>query len=220
MAMKSRHANALRREFLRIAVVTTAFSLAALAGWCVRAEEPDYFPLAVGNRWDYRATYRLATGNQLTAEASLVIEGVETIRGQEYFVAVGKVSGVLRDPTTTKYYRRGPQGILEVAKQENGPEMVLLPAPLRNGAQWETEMPDELFFGKVTSRQTATLGWKVPCEGRTFTQCVKISSNVETRLGQVQHDQWLAPDVGIVRQRQVCKLWTMDSALTKFVKGP
>jgi hypothetical protein len=182
-------------------------------------QAPDYFPLAVGNRWAYDATYRLATGNTLHATGSLTIEGREVIGGKEYFKAVSRVSGVLGDPETTKYYRRTSTGILEADKRNNGAEFVLLPIPLTHNATWTVESPDELFFGKVTSRQEATFGWKVTHDRREFRDCVLIASNVETRLGSVQHDQWLAPGIGIVRQKQACKLWTMESVLTDFANG-
>ncbi len=182
-------------------------------------EAPDYFPLAVGNRWQYRATYRLATGNTFDATASLTIKGIETIAGREYFKAVIRTKGVLGDPVTTKYYRRTATGIVESGGPKAGEEITLLPVPLRHGATWTTVLPDELFFGKVTSRQEATLGWKVPTEEEAFHNCARIASTVETRLGSMQHEQWLAPGVGIVRQKQTSSLWSMESVLTEFRPG-
>lgn len=182
-------------------------------------EPPDYFPLAVGHRWDYRATYRLATGNTINATASLTIEGLEVIAGQEYFKAVIRTSGVLGDPVTTKYYRRTATAIVEAGSTKGGAEITLLPVPLTHGANWTTVLPDELFLGKVTSRQEATIGWKVPVEGEAFRNCARIASTVETRLGSMKHDQWLAPGVGIVRQKQTCTLWSMESVLTEFQPG-
>jgi hypothetical protein len=182
-------------------------------------EQPDYFPLAVGHRWDYRATYRMATGNTVNATASLTIEGLEIIAGQEYYKAVIRTSGVLGDPVTTKYYRRTATAIVEAGGTKAAGDITLLPVPLRNGDKWTTVLPDELFFGKVTSRQEATVGWKVPVENQTFPNCAKIASTVETRLGSMKHDQWLAPGVGIVRQKQTCPLWSMESVLTEFRPG-
>lgn len=159
------------------------------------------------------------TGNTLKATASLTIEGREVIGGREYYRAVSRLSGVLGDPETTKYYRRTAAGILEADPRNGGAEFVLLPLPLTPNAQWTVELPAELFFGRITARQEATCGWKVTGDGEEFRDCVRIASTVETRLGSVQHDQWLAPGVGIVRQKQACKLWTMESVLTDFTRG-
>lgn len=183
------------------------------------AQAPDYFPLAVGNCWEYDATYRLTTGNSLNATATLTIEGLEPINGREYYKAVGRVSGVLGNPTTTKYYRSTATGILEADKRNGGAEFLLLPIPLTAHKKWTVELPDELFFGKIKARQQATMGWKVTCDNLVFSDCVLIASTVETRLGSGQHEQWLAPNIGIVRQKQACKLWTMESVLRKFAKG-
>ncbi|MFV1967925.1 MAG: hypothetical protein ACC628_21035 [Pirellulaceae bacterium] len=218
--MNGRHPGVVLRRLALASIWVLPMLVATEGGSHFQADEPDFFPLAVGNRWDYRATYRLVSGNTLHAKASLTVEGVESIQGKEYFKTVSKVTGVLSDPTTTKYYRRGPEGVFEASKKRGAKETILLPAPVQNGGKWTTELPNELFFGKVISHQESSTGWKVPCDGETYTNCVKISSTVETRLGTVQHDQWLAPGIGIVRQSQRCKLWTMDSFLTKFVKGP
>jgi len=209
-----------RRRLLALLLLLPAVLAAGGGESRFQASGPEYFPLTVGNRWDYRATYRLVSGNTLNATATMTVEAVEAIQGKEYFRTVSKVTGVLSNPTTTKYYRRDPKGIFEVSKKHAADEFLLLPMPVQHGMKWATELPNELFFGKVTSHQKATLGWKVPCETETYTNCVKISSTVETRLGKVQHDQWLAPGIGIVRQAQRCKLWTMDSVLTKFNRRP
>lgn len=190
--------------------------LAAGDGPPTAVEAPDYFPLAVGHRWDYRATYRLATGNTIDATASLTIEGMETIAGQEYYKAVIRTSGVLGDPVTTKYYRRTATAIVEAEGGKAAGEITLLPLPLNHGAKWTTVLPDELFLGKVTAHQEASIGWKVQVDGEAFRNCVRIASTVETRLGSLKHDQWLAPGVGIVRQKQSCTLWSMESVLTEF----
>lgn len=197
-------------------LVTLPLLLGAENGAPVAVEAPDYFPLAVGHHWDYRATYRLVTGNTIEATASLTIEGMETIAGQDYYKAVIRTSGVLGDPVTTKYYRRTATAIVEAGSEKAAGEITLLPLPLGDGAKWTTVLPDELFFGKVTAHQEATIGWKVPVEGEAFRNCVRIASTVETRLGSMKHDQWLAPGVGIVRQKQTCTLWSMESVLTEF----
>lgn len=177
----------------------------------------DYFPLRIGNRWEYRATYRLTGRIAFDATAVLTIEGSERLGARTYFKAVCKVTGVLSNPTTVSYYRPAAEGIWQ-ADVDDGKvtESLLLPAPLAPGTKWNTSLRDDVFFGRVAARQEARPGGSVQCGSRLFRNCVQISSDVDSKVGKVRQDQWLAPGVGVVKQTQQGPFWSMESVLTGF----
>ncbi|HOX08028.1 MAG TPA: hypothetical protein PK280_16640 [Planctomycetota bacterium] len=136
--------------------------------------EPDYLPMAVGNRWDYRLTY----DDGRTAAVRLELTGRRSEQSWE------GVDGRLACLWSKE------DGIVSV--QQEGSRIYLLWLPPFTGAGWWTVTPaGERVWCQVTGRETVT----VPAG--TFRNCAAVLMEQPGSRSEMRH--WFAPGVGWVR---------------------
>jgi hypothetical protein len=183
-----------------------------------KAEEylaKDFFPSAVGNRWEYEAAYSPPlVGGRLAAKAFVEIDGRVAINGKEFFRRTTRIEGVPM-PTGQKssgYTRTAADGIYQVREvPEKTPEFLLMPSVLKVGQRWSGMAGGMQFMGEVAAKET------VQCGDKSYPDCLLIRSHVSTKQGSVQQSQWLAAGIGMVRQKQEGWFGVIETHLTRFI---
>lgn len=177
------------RRFLAVALCL----LLVAAPACARAQGKDYFPLAVGARWEYAGRFNAPDGRRFDVPAVIRVEGETIIRGRRYLKSVveadfSAVAGYERRMRDVRYYRRAADGFYYLRGQDTGGEERLdLPLPIPIGVAW--------LSGPAEAR--AERAGTIKAGGREYRDCLKVTYRGPTNEGRgVYH---LAPGVGHVK---------------------
>lgn len=177
------------RRFCAVALCLLFASVPA----CAESEGKDYFPLAVGARWEYAGRFNAPDGRRFDVPASIRVEGETIIRGRRYLKSVvesdfSAMAGSTRRTTEVRYYRRADDGLYYLRGQDTeGVERLDLPLPIPIGVTWLSG-PAE---AKAERAGTVKVG------GREYRDCLKITYQGPIKEGRAAY--YLAPGVGPVK---------------------
>lgn len=167
----------------------------------ITAASVDYFPISDTYQRNYLVEVSYKGAEPRFGLAKIAVEGRETIRGNEYYKVLLRVTGIseMRDQVL-RYCRNAGEAWRELdedRKSDPAFETVALPLPPRTGATWDKDTPMEKSTWKVEGTETVVLF------GKPYPKCLRIS--YERRLKQEPDyfetgHYYLAPDVGLIQQ--------------------
>lgn len=156
-----------------------------------KEQNPNYYPVEVGNTWTYKVT---ANGNEATITTTIakheIIDGVKLSRLECEGIAV------------TEHLIQTDKGVFRhrLNGGEIDPPFNLLPYPAKVGSKWKgnfiamNEKGD--FKGEILAEETID----VPA-GKFKTVRIRIVLNQNDK--NISTEYWFAKDVGFVKQRMV-----------------
>ena len=179
----------------------------------------DYFPLNIGNKWDY--SFKITTkGNPQVSTMSYNILSKAVVGTNEYYKFESTFGWMpLDNNKSTDYYRESDNGIvIKTPDEKKNDELIVLPSPLEKGKQWESNNQNGKKKYTVTNFEPITVGDK------TYSDCVKIDYEQTGPGGTDAGYYYFAKDVGLVKIYM--KTGGSDSTstetqvtLTSFTKG-
>lgn len=176
----------------RLCVLALYLAVAATPAHAQRGGR-DYFPLAVGSQWSYGGRFSPAGAKPLTLRGTARVSGKVLIRGKEYYryTITSNFSEVLkarRPFEDVRYYRVGRGGIFILSgKDDDGPELLELPIPLRSGLKWSSG----------TAKAQVERAGKIRLGRRTYSGCLKVTFRAAD--GARSTEYYLAPGVGVIK---------------------
>lgn len=177
----------------RLCVLALYLAVAATPAAHAQRGGRDYFPLAVGSQWSYGGRFSPAGAKPVALRGTARITGKALIRGKEYYryIITSNFSEVFKAHRAfedVRYYRVGRDGIFILSgKEDDEPELLELPIPLRGGLKW----------GSGTAEARAERAGTVKLRGRSYYNCLKVSFKAAD--GARSTEYYLAPGVGVVR---------------------
>jgi hypothetical protein len=173
-----------------------------------RAADPVYYPLAVGNVWEYTIK---AGANMATMTATL--SKTEKIDDVELLVLEGKVNG---NVVATEHLKATAEGVFRHRNQgvSVDPPFKLFAYPAKEDAAWK----GELKTGGMKSEFSATSGAEeVEVPAGKF-KTIRVKFDLPSEKSEITY--WFAENVGFVKQ--VIKTPVLEATLTldKFTPAP
>ncbi len=168
----------------------------------------DYLPLRSGRIMHYQVTWSPPLGEPRSARATSTLTGGVSVAGKAYFKQVTEISGIPFSPTTTVYYRSGPEGVYQILEgDQDRPEWLYLPSRIVLGDTWRaTTTQGELEFEAAAVEDVETASG-------TYRGCLKLLLTIKGTLGTATEEQWLAPGVGFVKQADRNPLFSSTTLL-------
>jgi hypothetical protein len=170
----------------------------------------EYIPEShAGDRYEYSFEY--AAPFLGTQKASMVArtEGEENINGKTFHKFVIVVSGIPGADDDIEYRRWTPQGVYYVeGSDKTKTEYMNTVLPLEMGTSWTVKKPTETVEYTVTGIEN------IETPAGTFDKCLKIDFKGDKSEGT----QYLAPNVGLVKQIAKASGIPMTVLLTKYKK--
>lgn len=170
---------------------------------------PNYFPLAVGNKW----IYRIDTGAYTVTNVATIAK-IETIDG----MPLARFESKINDDILTEHLLQTDQGIFRhrLKDQAVTPPVKLLQYPAKAGDKWQ----GEIAVGKekgTYSCTTAEDSVQVPA-GKFKTMRVDIKFETEDKGGksETKVSYWFAENVGFVKQTIAAGNLKLTVELEKF----
>lgn len=172
--------------------------LAMLSPACLQQNEADYHPMAVGSRWEYSGEMRYGSGEVFRVKSVGSIQDTEVINGEEYYKLTTTYEGSPgMPPQTVSYLRKADNGIYLIPEdQKDKPPLLSTPLPLRVGKTWQLQSHSPGVKGsyRVEGRETVAL------PGKTYEDCLKIYLQQEKDGIRGERLDYVAPNIGIVKQ--------------------
>src|SRR5262245_46933281 len=144
---------------LRIAFGVVFLVLAGIPATAQDKKAPNYYPLQVGNQWQYHFKSGSKTGT-----AVFRIAKIETIDD----VPLARLEALVQDKVVgTEHLRQTEQGVFRYrnSRQEIRPPLCLLKYPAKAGSKWDGEMSVGTDKGKYIG---ATAEENVEVQARKF----------------------------------------------------
>jgi len=167
----------------------------------------DYYPLAVGNVWQFQMTTAGRTQPIEFRAAKLeIIDNVPMVRIDTVVAGnvVASESLVANDKGLFRYRYNG----IEIA-----PPIMLLRNPVRVGDSWSAETQ---IGGQKMNVSCRVAEEKVTVKAGEF-QTIKLSVETAAEGVQIKSDYWLSADTGIVKQLLTIGGTVVEIELKKFV---
>jgi hypothetical protein len=191
--------------------------LVILFASCMKQQEVDYNPMSVGSIWEYVGKMTTGSGETVTVKSKGLIEGKETINGKEYYKLVTTYEGSSGfPPKTVSYLRKTDEGIyLVVGEQKDKPELLSTPLPLKKGTTWKlaTHSPSLEGHYRVEGKETVVLN------GVTYEDCLKIYLQQENDGVKGERVDYVAPNVGVIKQLVTFGAISIEVKLDKYTPG-
>ena len=180
---------------MNAALLTLAVAV-TIAAPVPKEKKANYFPTAVGTKWEYEATEYTRAGTVKTEETQEVAE-----------VVVGKDgASTVRVETRTKGQKRvvsykmrvTDAGVWSTEYMGGGvidPPQQILKLPLKDGSKWEYEERGREVY---TTTVTAGAAEEVTTPAGKFT-AVPITVVTQSRAGKYESKFWYADGVGLVK---------------------
>lgn len=173
-------------------------------------QQPDYYPLNVGERWEYKVQVA-----DKTMEVANEITKIETINND----SLARVETVSNGKTlATEHLKTSEKGIFRYRIQglEVNPPLCLLRYPVKEGDAWETQITTGGENAKVTCRVLGQRKIKVSA-GEFDTVLVEI--HAEASSGNVTSTYWFAEGVGVIQQITELPNLKISMTLEKHTSG-
>ncbi len=176
----------------RLCVLALYLAVAATPAYAQKGGK-DYFPLAVGSQWNYRGRFSSEGSKPVDLQGAARVSGKALIRGKEYykyeitsdFSHVSRARGPFED---MRYYRVDRGGIFILSgKDDDGPELLELPIPLRGGLKWSSG----------TTEARAARAGKIRLGRRTYSGCLKVTYRAADGVRSTEY--YLASGVGVIK---------------------
>jgi hypothetical protein len=171
-------------------VVGVTFFLAANVSQAGDKKTPNYYPMEVGNQWNYKLDVNGKDVTMITRIAK-----IETINEKAYARLEAEVGGKV---TATEHLRMTDKGLIRLKTNEfeANPPLLLIKAGAKSGDKWGgkfTVMGKEAKYDAVAEEEMV----KVPA-GRFKT--LRVAIRLEEGAMVVNTTYWFAPNVGFVKQ--------------------
>lgn len=164
-----------------------------------RLTDASYFPLAVGNTWEYRSSYEPVV---------MRVSHQEIVNGTSCFVIESRV-GEAAECAQREYYAVGPTGLEVYKRVVGGSEFFLdtpepmIKFPAREGAHWTWQSTASqgsvmLAFEIKGTRRTNVLG-----RDRTALLVVVRGRSIDG--SEIQTKRWYCRGIGMVREQSTMK---------------
>ncbi len=170
------------------------------------AEQANYYPLQVGNKWEYRVD---VAGT--SAQAVSRIAKIETIDGAPLARLEAKVND---KDVATEHLRVTDKGVFRYRNnnQEINPPVCLLRYPAKSGDKWDGDITVGKEKGNY-SCETKDDNVEVPA-GKFKT--LKVTVTLQAKGQNVTTSYWFAKDVGFVKQTVEAGDLNINMELEKF----
>jgi hypothetical protein len=196
--------------------ITICFLIALLAS-CMEQNELDYYPMSIGSKWEYVGKMKRGPGKIISVKSTGLIEGRETINGNEYYKLVTVYEGAPGfPPKTISYLRKTKDGIYLLAgEQKDKPELLSSPLPLKVGKTWKlaTHSPTVKGEYRVEGIETVSLN------DEQYEDCLKIYLQQETNRVKGERIDYVAPNIGVIKQLVTFGDVEIEVYLEKFTPG-
>jgi len=189
----------------------SAFLLAAsftLAQPDKKGNEPNYYPLQVGNEWKYR----VEVGGS-SAQAVSRITKMESFEGKDPLARLE--AKVNENIVATEHLSVTDQGIFRYRNngQEITPPIKLLKYPARSGDKWEGDISVGKEKGKYFCE---TKEDSVEVAAGKFAKAMKVTVTLESKMQKVITSYWFVKDIGFVKQTVEAGDLYINMELEKF----
>lgn len=183
-----------------------------------RAAIPDYYPLAVGNRWHYQVD----VGQSQKQEITLVIAEEETADGKPVSRLEVFSDGVRRQ--MTEHLMSNDKGIFRVriGGVTYNPPLCILKYPLKPGQSWitKTTANDGQQLTAIC-KQGAQQDIQVPAgRFRTIPCTIEIDQQTPKGLMKIVNTYWFAEKIGVVKQKLDLNGPVVEMELSKYEPPP
>jgi hypothetical protein len=170
---------------------------------------PNYFPLQVGNTWQYELT---ANGNKGTMVNK--IARTETVNGVERAVLETSVMGKV---VNSEHLRQTEQGVFRYRNNNDElmPPLPLLKYPVKAGDKWDGEMT----ANNQKVKYTAEVGEETIQLPAGQFKTVRVAIRADIQGQQLTTTYWFAQDVGLVKQTAQLGTVNMSMELEKFERA-
>jgi hypothetical protein len=194
---------------LRLSVMFGALFLLATAfadGQDKDGKTPNYFPLQVGNQWNFKVT----VGENSNTAVSRIAK-IETIDKQPMALLEASVNG---NVVAKEHLMQTDQGIFRYRNNntEISPPICLLKYPVKDKAKWSDDIKVGNDKGKYFCE---TKEEAVETPAGKF-KAVRVSIRLESKGQNINTVYWFAKDVGIVKQTVDAKDLSILMELEKF----
>jgi hypothetical protein len=198
------------RRHLYLVVGVSFFLAGGLSGAGEKQKEPkktpDYYPLQVGNQWNYKLDVNGKDVAMITRIAK-----IETVDGQPYARLEAEVGGKV---TATEHLRKTDKGLIRLKTNDfvADPPLLLIKKGAKAGDKWGgkfTVMGKEAKYDAVAEEDMV----KVPA-GRFKT--LRVAIRLEEGAMVVNTTYWFAPNVGFVKQTVEAPGLTISIELEKY----
>jgi hypothetical protein len=199
----------MRRHLCLSLLCGVCFLLAAAVsgGGETKKDKPvDYYPLQVGNQWNYKLD---VNGKDITMITR--IAKIETIKEKAYARLEAEVMGKV---TATEHLRVTDKGIIRLKTNdfEADPPLLLVKSNVKAGDKWGgafTVMGKKAKYDAVAEEEMV----KVPA-GRFKT--MRVAIRLEEGAMVVNTTYWFAPGVGFVKQTVTAPMLNITIELEKY----
>jgi hypothetical protein len=154
------------------------------------AKTPNYYPMQVGNQWNYR----IEAGGK-SAESISKIAKIETIDD----VPLARLEAYIGEELkATEHLRQTDKGVFRYRNngQEISPPICLLKYPVKSGAKWH----GEIIVGKETGKYFCEATEESIDVAAGKFKTMRVSVRLESGGKTVNTSYWFVKDVGFVRQ--------------------
>ena len=199
--------------FAKVSVCFLVFLLTS----CMERHEVDYNPMSVGSIWEYVGKMKTGSGKNVTVKSKGLIEGKEVINGKEYYKLVTTYEGSPGfPPKTVSYLRKAEDGIYLVSgEQKDKPELLSTPLQLKKGTRWKLASHSPSLKGEYRVEGIET----VVLNGVTYEDCLKIYLQQENDGVKGERVDYVAPNVGVIKQLVTFGDILIEVYLEKYTPG-
>ena len=175
---------------------------------CSHEKSKDYFPMSVGNKWEYTFHYGSIFGVNEGRAITRISETVK-IDGKKYFKYITVFSGLPGAEPVIEYVRKTKEGIYRI-KGDNMSfgEYLDTKFPLTIGKSWESYGPEGTTYYRVEAIETVELF------NESFKNCYKIALNSPEK--GLEGYSYIAPDIGEVKSYGTGEGLTLESSLVQY----
>ncbi len=156
----------------------------------------SYFPLGMGNRWTYQSQFLISVNTFTDA-----VIGEEPFGGESYFIFS---SFRLQESVPFRTEDR------KVYTCATGGKSLMYDFSADDGASWSAPDPPEGFIGRMTLVGKTD---SIATPAGVFADCIHFRHSFS---GDVQHDEWFAPGVGLVRRISRLMSGLIESVLIEY----
>lgn len=187
---------------------------------------PDYFPVALGSRWEYKTTFDEkgaktpeALANVTTIKEVVKVETTDgkTIATLESAIDFGAGAGPNKEKTREEVViDAGGVSSVRGGGAKPPPPLPMLKYPLKPGVIFtETTKDGDI---ELTTTVTVKEPQEVSVPAGKF-KAVPVETAIGTKTERVTRTAWYAPGVGVVKQTYAADKLTITLELKKYAQG-
>jgi len=174
--------------------------------------------MSLGAQWEYSGTMRLGSGEIVKVKSAGYIADTAIIQGKRYYKLITTYEGATgTPPQTVTYLRKSEEGIyLITADQKDKPELLSTPLPIKTGRTWELASYDPTVKGayRVEGKETVYV-----TGGKKYEDCLKIFLQQEKDGVRGERLDYMAPNVGMVKQLVTFGDISLEINLQRYTPG-